>query len=135
MLPHEVEAAVAVAVAKEGPYRLNKPPEVFLPQGVLLKAVRQRGRDTMHPHPITAMLRADAIRIHPAKGDSKTFGPRERRSISQLQNPASAAFTEGRSVGRERRTHPTTRPCRAASRRGNTETPLHLIEVIMPFKG
>jgi hypothetical protein len=69
MLPHEVE--VAVAVAKEGPYSLNKPPEVFLPQGVLLKAVRQRGRDTMHPHPITTMLRVDAIRIHPANGETK----------------------------------------------------------------
>ena len=69
MLPHEVEAAVAVV--KEGPYSLNKPPEVFLPQGAPLKAVRQRERDTMHPHPITAMLRVDAIRIHPANGETK----------------------------------------------------------------
>jgi hypothetical protein len=68
MLPHEAEAVVA---AKEGPCRLKQSPEVSLPQAAPIKAVRQRERDTMHPHPITAMLRVDAIRIHPANGETK----------------------------------------------------------------
>jgi len=34
-------------------------------------AVQEGERDTMHPHPLTAILRVDATPIHPANGKAQ----------------------------------------------------------------
>jgi hypothetical protein len=64
-MPQRVAGA---GVVKEAPFiRLKKLSEVSLPPAVPIQVEVQQGeRDTMHPHPITAMLPVDAIPIHPA---------------------------------------------------------------------